>query len=167
VRLHPDAVVLVLGRAPAAQLGQDLGGVGQPLGQHGPHRVARLDVQLLHRGQPAADQRGRDQADVAADVVAALEHLALGSPARVDLGQRVQDGGRADAEPQVPGDQAEQVPGFQRRGLAEQPGQQLQLAALRALPLAAAIWRRVRTTATTSRLAARPAAISASSCSAA
>ena len=135
MRLDPDPVVLVLRRAPPAQLGQDLAGVGQPLGQHGPHRVARPDVQLLHRGQSAADQRGGDQSYVAADVVGALQHLPLGPPARVDLGQRVQDGGRADAQPQVPGDQAEQVPGLQRGGPAEQPGQQLQLAPLRALPL--------------------------------
>ena len=135
MRLDPDAVVLVLGRAPPAQPGQDLVGVGQPLGEHDPHRVPRLDPQLLHRGQPAACQGGGDLAEVAADVVAALEHRPGGLAARVDLGERVQDGGRADAEPQVPGHQAQQVAGLQRGGPGQQPGQQLQLRALRARPL--------------------------------
>ena len=114
-----------------AQAGQDLPGVGQPLRQHDPHRVARLDPQPLHRGQAAAVQGGRDLAEVAADVVTALEHRPGGLAARVHLGERVQDGGRADAEPQVLGDQPQQVPGLQRGGPAEQSGQQLQLAALR------------------------------------
>jgi hypothetical protein len=135
VRLNPDTVVLVLGGAPPAQPGQDLRGVGQPLGQHDPHRVARLHPQLFHRGQPAARQRGGDLAEVAADVVAALQHRPGGLAARVHLGKRVQDGGRADAEPQVPGDQAQQVAGLQRGGPGEQSGQQFQFAALRARSL--------------------------------
>jgi hypothetical protein len=48
----------------------------------------------------------------------------------VHLRERVQDRGRADAQPQVPGDQAQQVAGLQRGGLAEQAGQQIQLATL-------------------------------------
>ena len=135
VRLDPDAVVLVLGRALAAQLGQDLRRVRQPLGEHGPHRVARLHLELLDRRQPAADQRGGDLAQVAADVVGAFQHRPGGPAARMDLGERIQDGGRADAQPQAPGDQAQQVAGLQRGGLGEQPGQQLQLAALRARSL--------------------------------
>ncbi len=48
--------------------------------------------------------------------------------------ERVQDGGGADPQAQPAGDQAQQVAGLQRGGLGEQPGQQVQLAALRALP---------------------------------
>ena len=135
VRLHPDAVVLVLRRALPAQLGQDLVRLGEPLGQHGPHRVARADLDLLGRRQAAGGQGGGDPAQVAADVVGAFQHRPGGPPAGVDLGQRVQDGGRADAQPQPLGDQAQQVAGLQRGGLAEQPGQQVQLAALRPLSL--------------------------------
>ena len=139
VRLDPDAVVLVLGRAPAAQLGQDLRGVGQPLGQHGPHRAARPHPESLHRRHAAVGQDGGDPAQVAADVVGAFQHRPGGPPAGVRLRQCIQDGGRADAQPQVPGDQAEQVPGLQRGGLAEQAGQHGP--------------HRVSTTAVTSRLA--------------
>ena len=81
--------------------------------------------------RPPVDQGGGDPAQVAADVVGAFQHRPGGPPAGVDLGQRVQDGGRADAQPQPLGDQAQQVAGLQRGGLAEQPGQQVQLAALR------------------------------------
>ena len=101
VRLDPDAVVLVLGRALPAQLGEDLRGVGQPLGEHGPHRVARPDLDLLDRRHPAAGQRGGDLAQVTADVVGAFQYRPGGPPARVHLRERVQDGGRADAQPQV------------------------------------------------------------------
>ena len=109
MRLDAHPVVLVLGRALAAELGQDLRGLGQPLGQHHPDRVARPHPQPLHRVQPVADQRAGDQAEVAADVVPPLQHRPVLPAAGVDVGQRVQDGRRADAEPQVAGDQPEQV----------------------------------------------------------
>jgi len=48
----------------------------------------------------------------------------------VYLRQRIENGGRADAQPQPPGDQAQQVTGLQRGGLGEQARQQVQLAAL-------------------------------------
>ena len=131
MRLHPHAVVLVLRRAFPAELGQDPGRVGQPLGQHGPHRVTRADLDLSGRRQAAFGQGGGDPAQVAADVVGAFQHRPGGPPAGVHLGQRVQDGGRADAQPQPLGEVAQQVAGLQRGGLAEQPGQQVQLAALR------------------------------------
>ena len=134
MRLDPDAVVLVLGRALPAQLGQDLRRLGQPLGQHGPHRVARAYADLLDRGQAAGRQGGGDPAQVAADVVGAFQHRPGGPPAGVHLGQGVQDGGRADAQSQPLGDQPQQVAGLQRGGPGEQPGQQVQFAALRARP---------------------------------
>ena len=77
VRLDPHAVVLVLRRAPAAELGQDLLRHRQPLGEHHPDRMAGPDPQLLHRLQAAGDQRRGDQAEVAADVVRPLEHRPL------------------------------------------------------------------------------------------
>ena len=134
VRLDPDAVVLVLGRALPAQPGQDLRGVGGPLGEHGAHRVAGAHLQPLDRRHPATGQSGGDQAEVAADVVAAFQHRPGGPATGVHLRERVQDGGGADAQPQAAGDQAEQVAGLQRGGLGEQAGQQVQLATLRALP---------------------------------
>ena len=130
MRLHPDPVVLVLGRAPAAQLGQDLGGVGQPLGQHGPHRVARAHLEPLDRRQPAVGEGGGDPSEVAADVIGPFQHRPGGPPTGARLRERVQDGWRADPQPQAPGDQAQQVAGLQRGGLGEQAGQQLQLAPL-------------------------------------
>ena len=135
MRLDPDAVVLVLGRAPPAQPGHDLAGVSQPLGQHDPHRVSRLDPQLLHRGQPAADQGGGHLTEVAADVVTTLQHRPGRLAAPVHPGQGVQDGRRANAQPQVPGHQAQQITGLQRGGPGQQPGQQFHLASLRARPL--------------------------------
>src|SRR3712207_6533710 len=39
VGLDPDAVVLVRGRAAPTELGQDLGRLAEPLGEHGPDRV--------------------------------------------------------------------------------------------------------------------------------
>jgi hypothetical protein len=112
VRLDPDAVVLVLGRAPPAELGQDLLAVGQPLGQHGPHRVTRTHLDLLDRRHPAVHQNGRDPAQVTADVVGTFQHRPIGSAAGVHLRERVQDGRCADPQPQPLGDQAEQVAGL-------------------------------------------------------
>ena len=57
--------------------------------------------------------------------------------AGVHLRQRVQDRRRADPQPQVAGDQAEQVAGLQRGGPRQKAGQQLELAALRAGPFGA------------------------------
>ena len=122
VRLHPHAVVLVLGRAGAAQLGQDLRGVGKPLGQHHPRRVAGPDPQPRHRVQAAADQRGGHQPEVAADVVRPLQRRPVLPAAGVHHGQRVEDGRRPDAEPEVAGDQPQQVAALQRGGLRQQPG---------------------------------------------
>ena len=132
VGLDPDPVVLVLGGALAAQPGQDLVGLGQPLGEHDPHRVARPHLHLLDRRQPAAGQRLGDHAEVAADVVRPLQHRAVGLAAGVHPDQRVEDRRRADAEPQVAGDQAQHVARLQRGGPVEQAGQQVELAALRA-----------------------------------
>jgi hypothetical protein len=134
MRLDPDAVVLVLRAALPAQLGQDLRAFGEPLRQHGPHRAARRHPQFLDRGEPVSDQDPSDSPQVAADVIGAFQYRPGGLPAGLHLGQRVQDGGRTDAQPQVPGDQAQQVAGLQRGGQGEQPAQQLQLAALRARP---------------------------------
>src|SRR6266498_2437829 len=55
----------------------------------------------------------------------------------VDGGQRVQDGGGADPQPQRAGDRADQVAALQRGGLPEQPGEQVEFAALGALTLLA------------------------------
>jgi hypothetical protein len=119
VGLHSNAVVLVLGGALPAQLGEDLPGVGQPLGEHDPDRVARADLQLLDRGQPPVDQGGGDQAEVAADVVGALQHRPRRPAAGVHQRERVEDGGSADAQPQRAGDQAQQVAGLERGGPGE------------------------------------------------
>jgi hypothetical protein len=102
VRLDPDAVVLVLGRALPAQLDQDLRRVGQPLGEHGPHRVTRAHLELLGRRHPAAGQSGGDLAQVAADVAGAFQDRPGGPPAGVHLRQRVQDGGRSDPPAATP-----------------------------------------------------------------
>jgi hypothetical protein len=122
VRLDADAVVLVFGRALPAQLCQDLRGVGQPLGEHDPDRVARADLELFDRREPAPDQGGGDPAEVAADVIGAFQHRPGRPAAGVCLRERVQDGGRSDPQPQPPGDQAQQVAGLQRGGLGEQAG---------------------------------------------
>ena len=135
MRLDPDAVVLVLGRAPPAQPGQDLVGFREPLREHDPDRVSGLDPQLPHRRQAAVGHGGGDLTKVAADVVAALEGRPGGPAARVDLGEGIEDGRRPDAEPQVPGHQPEQVTGLERGRPGQQPGQQPQLRALRARPL--------------------------------
>jgi hypothetical protein len=99
VGLDPDAVVLVLGRARPAELGQQLRGVAHPLGEHRPHRVARADLDGLDRLQAPVDQGGRDQAEVGADVVGPLQHRPAGPAAGVDQGQGVQDGRVADPQP--------------------------------------------------------------------
>jgi hypothetical protein len=135
VGLDPDAVVLVLGRARPAQLGQDLGRLAHPLGEHGPHRVARPHLHRLHRGQPLGGQGGRDQAQVRADVVGPLQDLSLPAAAGVHLGQGVEDGGGADPQPQRGRDRAQQVAGLQRGRLVQQGDQALQLAGLGAGPL--------------------------------
>lgn len=85
----------------------------------------------MTRGQPALPFPR--SAIPGRDVVGAFQHRPGGPPAGIDLGQRVQDGRRADTQPEPPGDQAQQVPGLQRAGPGEQPGQQVQLAALRAV----------------------------------
>jgi hypothetical protein len=127
VGLNAHPVVLVLGGAAATEPGEDLGGVGQPLREHRPDRVARADVQPLHRRQPAGGQRRGDQAEVAADVVPALQDRPGGAATGVHLGQRVQDRWRADAQPQRAGDQTQQVAGFQRGGRPQQLDEQCQL----------------------------------------
>ena len=106
----------------AAQLGQDLHRVGQPLGEHGPHSVTRAHLQLLDRRHPASDQNGGDLAQIAADVVGAFQHRPGGPPTGVYLRERVQDGGHADAQPQSSGDQAQQVADLQRGSLGEVAG---------------------------------------------
>ena len=52
--------------------------------------------------------------------------------ARVDLRERVENGGRANTQSQVARDLAQQVARLQRCGLVEHPCQQVELAALRA-----------------------------------
>src|SRR6266542_4326828 len=101
-----------------------------------PPSLSRTSAGLDSR-QPAGGQRRGDQAQVRADVVGALQHRAGGAAACVDGGQRVQDGGGADPQPQRAGDRADQVAALQRGGLPEQPGEQVEFAALGALTLLA------------------------------
>jgi hypothetical protein len=134
VGLHPDAVVLVLRGAAAAQLGEHLGGAGQALREHRPDRVAGAYPDLLHRLRPTLGDRGGDQPDIRADVEGPLENRPGLAATGVHLREPVQDGGGADAQTQVPGHRTHEVARFQRCRLAQQPREQLQLAPLRPGP---------------------------------
>jgi hypothetical protein len=125
----------VLGGAGPAQLGQDLGRLAHPLGQHRPDRVAGPHLHRLDLGQAAADQGGRDQAQVGADVVGPLQDRARLAAAGVDLGQGVKNGGGADPQPERPGDGADQVACLQRGRFLQEADQPGQLAGHRAFPL--------------------------------
>ena len=82
--------------------------------------------------EPAAGQRLGDHPEVAADVVGPLQNGPVGLAPGVHPHQRVEDRRRADAEPEIAGDQTQHVPRLQRCGSPEQPGQQVELATLRA-----------------------------------
>ena len=132
VRLHPDAVVLVLGRAGSAELGEDLRGAGQPLGQHRPHRVAGPHLDPLHRGQPAARpgsrRPGRGRSRCCRRVPAPA-----GPAARRRAPGRARPGWWRCRCPRrsVAGHRADEVPGLHRGRPVEQRRQQGQLAPLR------------------------------------
>jgi hypothetical protein len=104
------------------------------LSEHRPHRVAGPYPDLLHRGRPTIGDGGRDQREIRADVVGPLEHRTGLATTGVHLREPVQDGGGADTQAQIPGHRTNQIAGLQRRRLAQQPGQQVQLAPLRTLP---------------------------------
>ena len=85
--------------------------------------------------------------------------------AGVHDGQGVQDGRRTDAEPEVPGDQPQQVAALQRGGLASSPVSRSSLRPWEPVPSARAISCRVSTTCSTCRLVGRSAARACSSAS--
>ena len=116
VCLDPHTVVLVLGRAFAAQFGQDLDGVGQPLGEHDPHRVAGAHLDSFDRRQSAAGECRSNQAEVTADVVRALQHRPGGTATGVDERESVQDGRGSDSQPEAAGHQTQQVASLQWGG---------------------------------------------------
>ena len=125
VGLHPDAVVLVLGRAAARPAWPSTSAVldsrWASIGRTG--LPARTWIRST-AASPPLDQRRGDQAEVGADVVGPFQHRTGLAAAGVHLGERVQDGGGADPEAQLAGHGADQVAGLQRRRLAQQARQQ-------------------------------------------
>ena len=117
-----------------AEPGENFVGLGQPLGQHHPHRIAGSHPHLLDCGQPAGGQRGRDQAEITADVVRPFEYRSVFPAPGVDLRQRIQNRRRADPQPEAASHQTQQVARLQRSGQRQEAGEEVELAALRARP---------------------------------
>ena len=73
VRLEAEAVVLQLSERAAAQLLHDLLGRRQPLGEHRAHGDADAELDLREGRKAVLPQHARHEADVAGDVVRALD----------------------------------------------------------------------------------------------